>query len=66
MFTVKDTVTMETLLALNKYVHEWHVNSYPDIFRPNAGIYPYHCRSSRISRPGRGTSADEQGIRTGR
>jgi len=38
MFTVKDNDTVETLLALNQFVHEWHVHAYPEIFRDNAAV----------------------------
>ena len=36
MFIFKDNDTVETLLSLNQYVHEWHVKAYPNIFRDHA------------------------------
>ena len=32
---LKDNCNVETLLELNKYVHQWHVNNYPKIFKDN-------------------------------
>jgi len=36
MFKIKENDTVETLLSLNKYVHEWHVKAYPNIFRDDS------------------------------
>jgi ribosomal protein S18 acetylase RimI-like enzyme len=35
MIEIKDKCNVETLLELNKYVHYWHVNNYPKIFKDN-------------------------------
>jgi hypothetical protein len=36
MFTIEENASVETLVSLNKYVHEWHVKAYPNIFRDDS------------------------------
>ncbi len=36
MFRIEDGGPPEVLVTLNKHVHDWHVNAYPDIFRDGA------------------------------